>query len=542
MFNVFDYISAIKKLLTRTDFLILLGLVGLFFATRLFNIDKFPIFSDEGIYVHWAKVAWRDANWRFISLTDGRQPLQTWGTIPFLKLFASNALLAGRLFSVATGFFALSGLVGLCTYLFNKRTAYIAALLYIFVPYFLFFDRMALVDSAVNGFTIWLFFLSIVLARTRRLDVALILGFVAGFGMLAKSSMRLYVALMFCSSIFFLYENHEGIMRILLTAKKKIIGDQHKWREMINFTILYGVSVAIAFLIYNVQRLSAYFHFVSEKNKTFILTFDELKADPFNYLSHNIINVPYYIFSEMAYVVPILSIIGLVLLYRKNKTIAIYLLIWITVAYLGISTVARVLFPRYVLSIGGLLLIPAAYAIAQYTKKSTLIIVSALIVCSISYFNYTILLKPASIPFPEIDRGQYLEGWPAGWGAREIVSYVREKSPNATILAEGTFGMAGDVLDTFLLPTDTIALSSFWPLDEKELYANQELLKTKDVYVVFSHRDEFPSEWPLQLIQKYEKPCMKSRLLPFDKLLGNDPALKTCDSALYLFKLTDSQK
>lgn len=138
MFNIFDYVSTVKKLFTRTDFLILFGLIGLFLITRLFNLDKFPIFSDEGIYVHWAKVAWRDANWRFISLTDGRQPLQTWGTIPFLKLFTSNALLAGRLFSVATGFFALTGLVSLCTYLFNKRTAYIAALLYIFVPYFLF--------------------------------------------------------------------------------------------------------------------------------------------------------------------------------------------------------------------------------------------------------------------------------------------------------------------------------------------------------------------------------------------------------------------
>lgn len=346
---------------------------------------------------------------------------------------------------------------------------------------------------------------------------------------------------MFCSSIFFLYENHEGIIRILLTIKNKVFGEQHKWREMTNFTILYGVSVAIAFLIYNVQRLSAYFHFVSEKNKTFILTFDELKADPFNYLFHNIVNVPYYIFSEMAFVVPVLAIIGLVLLYRKNKTVALYLLIWITVSYLGISTVARVLFPRYVLSIGGLLLIPAAYAIAQYTKKSTMIIVSALIVCSIAYFNFTIFFKPASIPFPEIDRGQYIEGWPAGWGAREIVSYVRDTSPNAMIIAEGTFGMAGDVLDTFLLPTDTIGISSYWPLDEKELYAHQELLKTKDVYVVFSHRNEFPQEWPLELVQKYEKPCVKSRLLPFDKLLGTDPAMKTCDSALYLFRLTDSR-
>jgi hypothetical protein len=145
-------------------------------------------------------------------------------------------------------------------------------------------------------------------------------------------------------------------------------------------------------------------------------------------------------------------------------------------------------------------------------------------------------------PFPEIDRGQYIEGWPAGWGAREIMDYVRQNSKNeAAILAEGNFGMAGDVLDTFLVPSDKISINGYWPLDEKELVLNQDLLKTKDVYVVFSHRNEFPQEWPIELIQKYEKPCQRSRLLPFDKLLGNDPATKVCDAALYLFRLKHSK-
>jgi hypothetical protein len=328
---------------------------------------------------------------------------------------------------------------------------------------------------------------------------------------------------------------------MITSLKRKIIGKDHKWLEMINFSILYVVSVGIAVLIYNVQRLSAFFHFVSEKNKTFILTFAELKADPFNYLSHNIINVPYYILSEMAFVVPVLAILGLILLYKKNKTLAIYLAIWLSVSYVGISLVARVLFPRYVLSIGGLLLIPAAYFIALLNKK-ILYSVVALIACSVVYFNYTILFQPAAIPFPEIDRGQYIEGWPAGWGAREIMDYVRQNSKNeAAILAEGNFGMAGDVLDTFLVPSDKISINGYWPLDEKELVLNQDLLKTKDVYVVFSHRNEFPQEWPIELIQKYEKPCQRSRLLPFDKLLGNDPATKVCDAALYLFRLKHSK-
>src|SRR3990172_12734716 len=124
MFNIFNIFVWIKKSFSKKDFLLLILLIFIYLLTRLYNLDQFPIFSDEGIYVRWAKVAWHDASWRFISLTDGKQPLQTWGIIPFLKFFPQNPLLAGRLFSVATGGFGLVGLVSCCYYLFGKRSMY----------------------------------------------------------------------------------------------------------------------------------------------------------------------------------------------------------------------------------------------------------------------------------------------------------------------------------------------------------------------------------------------------------------------------------
>src|SRR3990170_7284011 len=119
MFDIFAIISWIKKNLSKKNLLFIFLLILIYFLTRLYRLDQFPIFSDEGIYIRWAKVAWHDASWRFISLTDGKQPLQTWGTIPFLKLFPNNALLAGRLFSVATGFVGLVGMFTILYYLFG---------------------------------------------------------------------------------------------------------------------------------------------------------------------------------------------------------------------------------------------------------------------------------------------------------------------------------------------------------------------------------------------------------------------------------------
>lgn len=130
MFDFFKILSFLKKNLKTKDWFIVPGLILLFLLTRAINLDKFPIFTDEGIYIHWAKVAWHDASWRFISLTDGRQPLQTWATIPFLKLFPNNPLLAGRIFSMAFGFLGMSGIFGLLYYLWGKQAAFLGTFLY----------------------------------------------------------------------------------------------------------------------------------------------------------------------------------------------------------------------------------------------------------------------------------------------------------------------------------------------------------------------------------------------------------------------------
>ena len=94
MFSLQEIIKWLKKNITFKDWMLILVLLILFFLTRLIFLDKFPIFTDEGIYINWAKIAKVDASWRFISLTDGKQPLQTWFTIFFLKFFPDNTLLA----------------------------------------------------------------------------------------------------------------------------------------------------------------------------------------------------------------------------------------------------------------------------------------------------------------------------------------------------------------------------------------------------------------------------------------------------------------
>lgn len=493
MFSIESIIKYLKKTFTRYDILIVFAIIFLYGLTRLTNLDHWPIFSDEGIYIRWAKVAWQDASWRFISVTDGRQPLQTWATIPFLKIFPNNMLLAGRLFSVTTGFIGLIGMFSLLLYLWGKRAALIGATLFVFLPYFVFYDRIALVDSAVNAGFIWIFFFSILIVRNRRLDLALILGFIGGFALLAKSSSRMF--LMLASTAPIMYFHEKKVKKILL--------------QSVNYYILLVFAFGISMLFYNVQRLSPFFHYVAQKNTTFVMTLDEFIATPFAYL-HNFRLLPLYVSWEAGWLIVPLSIVGLYFLYRKEALLALYLSLFIFLPYVAISLFAKVVFPRYLLFYGSILVITATYFFITLKKKSIEYIIFGVLLISMGILNYPLLFDPIRANFPPVDRGQYISGVTSVWGAEDLMNDMREKSLGkpVLILAEGDFGLIADVLKVYLHDddNDSIEIRGLWPLDERHFLEFQHELLERQVFIVFSHREEFPEEWPIKFTQKYGKP------------------------------------
>ncbi|OGK58300.1 hypothetical protein A3H86_00665 [Candidatus Roizmanbacteria bacterium RIFCSPLOWO2_02_FULL_41_9] len=503
---MFDYqvvIHFLKNRFQKRD-LVYLGLLILaFFLTRLINIDKFPIFVDEGIYIRWAKTAWHDAAWRFISLTDGRQPLQTWATIPFLKLFPDNLLLGGRLFSVFTGFLSLIGLYGLMFYIIDKKAAYIAGIFYIFTPFFLFYDRLALVDSAVNAGFVWIFMFSVILVGQLRLDVALIFGIISGFALLTKSSDRMFVML-------------SALAPILTFSKnlKKTISNA------VNFYILFTITLILTLLMYNIQRLSPYFHYVAVKNTTFVMTFGDFLQNPFAGFLSNLKLVPLYVFWEMGWFTVIFSALGGYLLYRQNKRLFLYIALWLALPYLAISLFARVIFPRYLIFFATLFLILATYFFSQLKIERLRKVSFIFLFATFLFFDFAIIFQPTKISLPPVDRGQYIEGISAVWGAQDLVKYVQQKSQEKPVimLAEGDFGLVADVLSVFIKPEDKINLVGLWPLTEKDIFAHQKDIKDHYVYIVFSHREEFPSDWPVKLVKKYTKPVGDKVLYLFELL------------------------
>lgn len=505
MLRIEDMIRRLRSSVSVVDIFYSIGLFLVYGATRLYRLTSMPIFTDEGIYIHWARVAWHDASWRFISLTDGRQPLQTWGTIPFLKIFHNDLLLGGRMFGVASGLLSVIGIFIIFILLYNKKVAFLGTFLYILTPYFLFYDRMAMADSSVNAACIWIFLLSILLIRTRRIDVAFVFGLLGGLFLLAKSSVRLFIG----TSIF---------APLLIWSNKNI----RKWiLESVNFLILFCGGTLLAYIIYNIQRLSPYLHFVEQKNATFVMTFSEFFKSPFSLVAGNLRTMPLYVLQESGWLLGVTALCGLLIMLKKNTKQAWYILVWILAPFIAIAFFSRVLFPRYLIFLGSFLVILSGQLIASLNKKYMIGAVILILCASFVYADYAILFNYTKLPFPEIDRGQYVEGGATGYGAKEIVAYVRSQSVQkpAIIIAEGNFGMSGDVLDVFVHDTDHISIDGVWPLNIGSILAHKKDIADHSIYVVTAYYKDIPPEWPVHLIQTYTKPGGKTQLM----LLQVDP-------------------
>jgi 4-amino-4-deoxy-L-arabinose transferase-like glycosyltransferase len=471
-----------------------------------------PVFSDEGIYINWARIAASDPAWRFISLVDGKQPLQTWGTIPFIKLIPDNLLLAGRLFSVSTGFVALIGVVALCWYLWGRKAGFIAGILYIVCPYFLFYDRLALVDSGVNAAIIWIFLFSIILAKSLRIDVAIIFGFIAGIGLLTKSSVFLFLGLSAAGILFILKPRSSpwDFKKFLKTlyAERKLL---------IDYYALFGVSSSIALSMYFTQKFfSPFFHYIAQKNLTFILSPQEWLADPLGLVSTNIRLLPLYVAWESGWLPIGFGILGLWYLFKHDRTLASYITLWIAIPFILIVNFNKVLFPRYLIFFPTFFVILTAYLFTTYSNKKVLRFGVPFTILILIMFCYPILFNVTAISLPPVDRGQYLEGKTAVWGAGDLMERVRQSTTDgkyALVLAEGNFGLIADVLQVYHKPGDRIEIRGAWPLNEEDILRAQKEMDTKHVFVVFSHRQDFPvhwrdelASWWMKLIGKYEKP------------------------------------
>ncbi len=492
--------------LKRIEWMVIFGLVIVYFAFTLTNLTKLPIFVDEAIYLRWAQIAWHDASWRFISLTDGKQPLYTWFVIPFMK-FITDPLAAGRTASVVTGLLTVLGIGYLGWLIEGKKTALMAMILAIFSPYLFFYYRFGVMESMLVAGSLWVCNFSILLARSRRLDIAMILGMITGATILTKSSGMFFLLLI--PAAYLLDFNYK---KVLTKSTYQYLG-------------LVLVAWIIAWVMYNVQRLSPWMHMIGEKNSFFIVAYSEIFKE-FGRLSNNFLDVWRWQYAYTTTPVLLVSLLGFYLIFRKNWKLSLFLSAWLFGPMLGTILLARLFAPRYIIFVTPFILLFAAYALASL-KSSILRLYGSLALLLFPLYLITRLLTdPIHFPYTNVDEG-YVNGWSAGNGTKQIADWAVDRinftGMPMTIFTEGTFGILPHGLELYADGrVNGLTITGLYPItDIPPSHAIESVKTNNETYIILnnSYKKDVPPG--LELVASYPKlrdnPMNLYRVLPIIK-------------------------
>ncbi|MCL4386693.1 MAG: glycosyltransferase family 39 protein [Cyanobacteria bacterium] len=490
-----------KILKYKSEIILSIVIAFFYFFLRLIFINDLPIFTDEAIYVRWAQIALNDSSWRFISLTDGKQPMFVWAAVVFMKVF-NDPLLSSRLVSVVSGFFTMIGLFFLTYELFKSKTmAFLSTILYVFFPFSQVYDRLALYDSMVATFSVWALYLSVHLVKKLRLDIAYSLGFVIGAGVLTKTS------------------NFFSIYMLPFTLLLFDFNKKHRLKRLVNWILLATFSVLISYGLYNVLRLSPLFEMIRAKNAIFVYPFSEWLQHPFTFFVGNLNGLFSWLTEYLTLPYIVLILISLILI-RRNYKEKVLLILYFLLPFVALALFGRVIFPRFIYFMSLYLLPLAAWGLnyiinqsLRYTKESLRVksikyIIPIIVFVFIWYpgfISYQFAKDPINSKIAKADNRQYINSWAAGWGIKESVSFFREKASNGKIFiaTEGTFGLLPAGLEMYLVQNKNITIKGYWPVNE----VSKEVLdyaKKMPTYFVFYQKEhvEIPPSFPLEFLFK----------------------------------------
>lgn len=422
----------------RKEIFIFILIAITYFVLRLPNLTLQPIFADEAIYIRWAQVMRAEPTLRFLPLSDGKTPLFMWALMPVLK-FTQDPLFAGRLLSVLSGFFTLLGVFFLSKKVFNLKAAIWASLLYVIVPYTVFFDRMALVDSMLSTFTVWALYFTIWLGQSLRLDQAMILGYLLGASVLVKTSGMLNLLLLPSS---------------ILVFKRQTSGSY----GLLKLLIFWAVAMGIALLMYNLLRLGPNFQLLSSRNADYIFSPLDLVGRPLDPFIPHLQDIADWFPKLFTWPILVLVGVGVFHVVTKFDRLGLVVLLWAVIPILLSMAFLKTYTARYLLPSIPPLLVLAGFGLEKLLNQmkpayllktlATLVIISPLALI----FNYQLLINPPPISLPQEERHGYFEQWTAGYGFKEIATFLMEKGKTQKVVVgtEGFFGTLPDGLYIYL--------------------------------------------------------------------------------------------
>jgi len=393
--------------------LITISLLTIF---ALANLEAFPIFADEAIYLFWAQKIRQGIAHPLISMYDGKPPLFIW-LAGLASLFSHSLLLAGRTISV----FAYTATLILIYFGLEKhkrRWAWLALFLTASSPFILFHSRLAILDMLFCFFiTASIFIWSDTKIKYR----GLLTGILLGLAFWVKTPALFLLPFPLISS--------------LLSKQSRLNIKQ----AIISF-------ITALFLIASL-RISVWFPFLFNRTGDFSYSINEILKGQTGHIVPNALSLLSWLVSYRLWPIILAALFGIIIGIRKRSALIINLIIASVCFTLPFIAVGKVLAPRYYLFLGIALPILAAFSISQLAKRLSIVLTTVIIITFIP-FNIALIRHPLNISLPQVDKGQYLQNWASGIGIKEASDFFVKQAKNGSVkvLSEGYFGTLPDGL------------------------------------------------------------------------------------------------
>ena len=410
--------SPTRRARGRTSFWVAAVIAGVALLFALLLLWRFPPFLDEAIYSGWTVRIADDPSERFVPLANGKEPLFEWLAAAITTL-GMSAFTAGRLVSVVMSFGTIALVATLGWMAGGRRVALVSGLLSAVCPFLVVYGVLGLYESLATFLVTATLVLQILLARTLRLDVALLLGVSLGLGLLTKQSTLLALALWPLSLVLVDWSRAGLAARLTRLAG------------------LAALSAAVAFAISSILRLSEFYDDLGRLRGELypVHSVSDALATPGMWLEQN---WPAYRDVIATYVTPaviLAAAIGVGLGLRRKAPLTSVLIAWAVVPLVTAALLADAPYPRYVHAAAPPLLVLAASgcvwtadALGSWLRSSrrrrlaalALPLVVGLVVLQPLLFDVRLAVNPTSVTFPGLDEEQFVTGWPAGTGLKEM--------------------------------------------------------------------------------------------------------------------------
>jgi hypothetical protein len=405
-----------------------LALGVLYLVSRLYRLDTFPLFVDEGVYAWWGD---RILHGDWLRAFGASKPLSAWLVTVAMGL-GFDRVVGPRLAHLAVAVVEPVAIGLLAHHFISRRAAFVAVSLWLLAPYALFFERLATPDVILAATGTCTAYLSALSATTSddlhgaHVWLRFGTGFVVCAAILAKPPVSVFFVI--CPAL-------------AMICLQPMYAWQGRLKALALCYLLPGIMLAAMVLAVAVRwRLHLYpIGFgLEELSKTSVGDGGVVarwlgNANLFGQWLGS------YFTQPAAVLVGVSFIAGCV----RGPRIIRYLAC-LPAAYLA----ALLLFggwlaPRYLLPVLPELLLIAAWALdsllghiekrASRTETRYLLarwpiyvlaVGCALVLAPALYFDATILVRPLSAPLPLADRLQYIEGAASGFGLAEAAGYL----------------------------------------------------------------------------------------------------------------------